>query len=345
MIQTKTETKIDRLFYIKSGDYHANAELDAGQIPLIACGELENGFVGYFDIPPDNIYRRAITVAYNGRPLTAKFHPYAFGAKDDVAVLIPHAPMQDTTLLYIAAQLNRMTWRYSYGRKCYREKLQNVSISVPLTKQNGEPIVDEDAIASLLDKPFTAYIPKKAAHSDIQIPQIKWERFSILALFDLTRGDFHSMANLDEGEYMTVSRVTSDNGVVGYFDRPNGAKVYKRGKVTVSTVGGDAFIQLDDFIATDNIIICSPKTELRPTTLFFVAFMLNQLKWRYSYGRQCYREKFERVTIDLPADDSGNLDENVMQRIVEQVGYWSLIRERLSVKFDLGMPYKQQSLF
>lgn len=149
-MQSLASVKIEKLFKVKSGDYHANDELDPGGIPLIACGETNNGFVGYFDIPKDKIYRRALTVAYNGQPLTTKFHPYRFGAKDDVAVLIPHKEMKDTTLFYIATQINSLKWRYSYGRKCYREKLGNVSIRIPETRVDGESHIDESAIERLL---------------------------------------------------------------------------------------------------------------------------------------------------------------------------------------------------
>ena len=52
-------------------------------------------------------------------------------------------PMNDATLLYVAAMLNRMIWPYSYGRKCFRAKLQKVSIPVPMV--DGE--IDEQTIA------------------------------------------------------------------------------------------------------------------------------------------------------------------------------------------------------
>lgn len=74
---------------------------------------------------------------------TEKVHPYSFAAKDDVAVLLPLKPLSDATLLYVAALLNRMIWPYSYGRKCFRAKLQKVTIPIPML--DGE--IDEQAIA------------------------------------------------------------------------------------------------------------------------------------------------------------------------------------------------------
>ncbi|HWS83663.1 MAG TPA: restriction endonuclease subunit S [Ktedonobacteraceae bacterium] len=319
--------KLKVFFQIHSGDFHAVKELDPGKIPLISCGNNNNGLIGYFDIPEEKIYSHVITVAYNGQPLTAKFHPYKFGAKDDVAVLIPKVPMSDTAMLFIAALLNSNRWKYSYGRKCFREKLQNFELLVPITEVHGETQLDEETILRLFPKEYIKYLPQKINKLSISIPEIQWHEFSILELFNLERGDFHSIAKLDSGDILTVSRVSENNGVVGYFKKPENASIYDKGHITISTVGGDAFVQLDDFIVTDNVIICLPKNKYRLTTLFFIVFMLNYQKWRYSYGRQCYKAKLEKVKIYLPIDKNGYLDENCIETIVKQTSYWPNIEK------------------
>jgi hypothetical protein len=152
--------RVDELFTVKSGDFHATKELDPGLVPLISCGDTRNGLLGYFDIPHESTYQHCITVAYNGSwPLMAKFHPYRFGAKDDVAVLSPSEPMQDTTLFYVIALLNRMIWRYSYGRKCFHEKLCAVHLTVPVTSSGA---INEVAIAKLFPVGDLALFVKQA---------------------------------------------------------------------------------------------------------------------------------------------------------------------------------------
>lgn len=147
------EMRIRDLFNVRSGDCHATSELDTGATPLISCGDLNNGLVGHYNIPDEWKHRHAITVAYNGSwPLTTKFHPYEFGAKDDVAVLEPRRPMPDSVMLYVAAQLNRMVWRYSHGRKCFREKLQDVRVVLPVVQTDGAERVDEAAIEALFQR-------------------------------------------------------------------------------------------------------------------------------------------------------------------------------------------------
>jgi len=154
------QIKLDELFTVKSGDFHAINELDTGDMPLVSCGDTNNGVVGFFNIPEDCVYKNTITVAYNGQPLTTKFHPYLFGAKDDVAVLLPRLQIRETTLLYTAALLNKLQWRYSYGRKCYREKLRNVTLSLPSLSVDGRQMIDEDVIAKLCPSDYSVFIPQ-----------------------------------------------------------------------------------------------------------------------------------------------------------------------------------------
>ncbi|SRR5260221_5097414 len=130
------EFQIGQLFRLVPGHFHAKSELDSGRVPLISCGWENNGLIGYYDIPNENTHSHVLTVAFNGAPLTTHFHPYRFGAKDDVAVLLPISPMPNSVLIYVAALLNAKTWRYSYGRKCYREKLKNVSLTLPIERRS-----------------------------------------------------------------------------------------------------------------------------------------------------------------------------------------------------------------
>ena len=320
-----SDVRLRDLFHVDSGEFHATRELDPGEVPLIGCGAVEDGLIGYFDIPVEDRRRNTITVAYNGSwPLLAKFHPYEFGAKDDVAVLTPHTPMRDQTLLYVAAVLNMMTWRYSYYRKTFRARVRNTIIPMPMNAGH----IDEDGIA-LLATPADALTPTRQAKPASSAPTA-WKRFSVTSVFKVLRGDFHSLARLDPGPNMTVSRVITDNGVVGYYDRPDGAKVYPAGMITVSTLGGQSFVQMDEFIATDNVMILFPLCPMPLTTRLFVALMLNQQAWRYSYGRQCYREKFLATELWLPVVEDGEaLDESYMRRVVENGEYWPLVAERL----------------
>jgi len=144
--------QVSELFHLTPGAFHATWELDSGDVPLVSCGWENNGVIGYYDISEEATHKRALTVAFNGAPLTTHFHPYRFGAKDDVAVLKPIEPMPDSILIYAAALLNAKVWRYSYGRKCYREKLARVDLALPVNGRKQE--LDPTLPASLLANAF-----------------------------------------------------------------------------------------------------------------------------------------------------------------------------------------------
>ena len=143
------------IYKLVPGDYHTAAKLKPGSFPLVSCGVLDNGIIGYVDVPSNRLYQNKITIALNGSPLTANYHPYQFAAKDDVAICIPGPNIQLTTEMFILAMLNRERWRYSYYRKCYIDKLRR--FRVPLPAKNGS--IDEAAIRDMVEAtPYWAYI-------------------------------------------------------------------------------------------------------------------------------------------------------------------------------------------
>ena len=320
---------IDSLFAVRSGDFHAtDKELGPGRVPLVSCGDVNHGLVGFYDIPEANQYQDAVTVAYNGdHPLVAKYRPYVFGAKDDIGVLEPREPISPRALVFIAVMLNARRWRYSYGRKCFKTKLESVEVEVPVQEsKQGARRIDLGRIDSLLGGVPLDMRPRASAISERPVNSSEWSEKRLDQLFDLTRGDFHSLSRLADGEFATVSRTEADNGVVGYYERPDESTLYPPGVVTVSTVSGDAFVQAGQFIATDNVVVCLPKEQMRRTSSYFIASMINRQKWRYGYGRQPYIGKLSALTVQLPWRE-GRMDEAAMEDIVRRQPYWSFVSE------------------
>ena len=97
---------LDLIYDLKPGDYHSVGHLPAGKVPIVSCGDLDNGVCGYFDVDK-HVYDHKMTVAFNGATLSAKYHPYSFAAKDDVAVCSPRKPLRLTTELFIQVMLQR----------------------------------------------------------------------------------------------------------------------------------------------------------------------------------------------------------------------------------------------
>jgi hypothetical protein len=99
--------------------------------------------------------------------------------------------------------------------------------------------------------------------------------------------------------------------------------------ITVSTVTGQAFVQLDRYIATDNVVICTAKQHLRPTTLIYIATALNSEKWRWIYGRQRYKKKIAKTIIPLPTKKD-KIDEDTIENIVKSTWGWEMIESNIN---------------
>ncbi len=300
--------------------YHAKSKgfesYDRGEVPFVSNGLMNNGVIGFVSpLESDRIFNlRGICVSAFCEATIQEppFLPRGNGGSG-LMVLEPIAEMSKEELFYYASYINEsFKWRFSFGRMVKKGRFRGLPI---------EPYRQEKSLISV-----HKLMPKR----QVSVTKIKHNRdfliFNIEDLFNIRRGDFHALDKLDPGKYPTVSRAAFNNGIVGYFEPPDKAKVYPHGSITVSTVGGDAFVQLNDFIATDNILVCSPKNPMEIMTTFFVAMMLNLQKWRYSYGRQCYKVKFSTTKIQLPIMDDGKLDESYMKTVVENTDYWPLVK-------------------
>lgn len=162
-----TTFAMSELFDIHSGDHHVATSLPEGETPLVSGGDERNGITKpqsepiYCDVSPEEIYKDKLTVSHKGQPLTTKFHPYEFAAKDDVGVLTPTQPMQTQTLLYIANVIERDRWRYSYGRNCYQDRLRRLTIELPVDA-DGE--LAEDYMAMIVES--STYWPILTGYMD-----------------------------------------------------------------------------------------------------------------------------------------------------------------------------------
>ena len=147
---------LGEIYDLVPGDFHSQASLPPGDTPLVSCGDANNGISGYVDVK-DKVYKNCLTIAFNGmNTLTAKYHPYQFAAKDDVAICLPRAPLRLTTEIFVQMMINRERWRYSYYRKCFADKLRRFEIYLPATKE-GSP--DEDTMQAVVTAaPYWDYI-------------------------------------------------------------------------------------------------------------------------------------------------------------------------------------------
>jgi hypothetical protein len=308
-------TKITKLFIPERGKGEYREKLESGDTPLVSAKNTNNGIIDFVDIEP-TFKAPAITVERVTGQAYVQLLDFAT-VPDDMSVLIPKEEMSLKKLFYIASQINLIKWRFNYGRKLTTTRLKNVEIDL---------LQFEDSELNLHDR-----VPKHDKKNAI-FHNTDYKFFNIESdLFEVKKGDFHALDRLDDGGVPTVSRVSDNNGVTGYFEMPDEGKLHQKGLITVSTVSGDAFVQLTDFMATDNVLLLYPKKPLRTTTLFFIQLMINLQKWRFSYGRQPYKRVFSTVIIPLPVKN-GQIDEDYIEHVVNNCYGWNGVKKQLISK-------------
>lgn len=123
---------------IKKGSIHALNVETQGAVPVVSTSTEYNGIHGFYDLDPSwPRLKNVITVASNGTPLTSFYHPYEIVAKDDMFVCVPKDEMPLATIMYIITALNAITWRFSYYRKCYENKIHTINIWMPVGASGG----------------------------------------------------------------------------------------------------------------------------------------------------------------------------------------------------------------
>jgi hypothetical protein len=303
------------LFNVHNAKSAAFSDHTKGTIPFISNGFANNGIVGSVEpLPRDKVFGfDGICVSAFGEATVQYSSFIARGnGGSGLLVLEPKQKMTLSELYWYASYINQaIRWRFSFGRMMRKDRLEMLKLPEPQT-----------TVLPTLDIPVSQYPAKK----QISANKIKWGRFRISELFNVRRGDFHSLSELAEGNVMTVSRIAENNGLAGYFEKPEHAKLHNSGDISVSTLGGDTFIQINPFMATDNVLVLTPKKPMSISVRLFIVYMLNRCKWRYSYGRQAYKTKFEQSEIMLPLNNLSEIDESFIESVVQRTVFWKEIR-------------------
>jgi hypothetical protein len=311
---------LDQQFIIRYGSkrLHNKENLDSGTTLVISSKGVDNGFYGFFDTPT-NIRTPVISVPSTGSIGEAFVQMHPCSVDDNCLVLYPRKAFDMEYLFYIANEVRRAKWRFMYGRQITPYRLGKLKVN---SEEEFKPSCSWKEL-------FQVLMPEKNQTKEVEWAKQKLKDFKITDLFTLERGHFHAIDRLKSGSYPTISRVGNDNGLVGFFDKPKKAEVFPRFLITVSTVTGDAFLQYYPFIATDNVVVCLPKTDFRITTLIYIQAVLNKIKWRYSYGRQCYKGILQKAILSLPITSKDEVDEDYLEAMAKNQPYWNALSERL----------------
>ena len=268
-----------------------------------------NGVAAYIERPHGIDPRPAglLTVCLRSRNYTlATFvQPRPFYCGYHIHVLRPKVEMTIQEKLWWAECITANRYRFNFGRQANR-----TLALLPLP----------DAVPEWVS---TAVIPTFAAPGDSIIPDLNtdsWKPVRLDQLFNLSRGRNVLRRDMRLGTTAYVSASASDNGISAMIDlEPD----FSGGQITVASNGsvGEAFFQPGPFIASGDVTVLSPQSEMTAGVALFICSVIYADKYRWNYGRKWVTSRMRESVIKLPVTYDGEINWAFMDSYMKSIPF------------------------
>lgn len=133
---------------------------------------------------------------------------------------------------------------------------------------------------------------------------VNWKEFALGRLFVIKKGKRLTSADQEDGYNNYIGAIDSNNGIANHIAQ---APTHKGNTISLSYNGsvGEAFYQKDPYWATDDVNALYSKYEgFNEQIGLFIATVLRQEKYRFSYGRKWTLENMNITIIRLPTQQN-----------------------------------------
>ncbi len=134
----------------------------------------------------------------------------------------------------------------------------------------------------------------------------KWKEYVLCRLFDVKKGKRLTSDDQEDGNNNYIGAIDSNNGVANHIAQ---APIHAGNTITLSYNGsvGEAFYQREPYWATDDVnALYSYYEGFDKEVGLFIATVLRQEKYKFSYGRKWTLENMNSTIIKLPTIYSEN---------------------------------------
>ncbi len=311
------------VFTVKRGDRLTRINQIPGNIAYISSSKNNNGIDNYI-LPPDNmeIFENCLTLSNSGSIGYCFYHPYKFVSSDHCTVI----KIKDSTVfmdfyigLFLKPVIESMKHKYGFSREMSNDRLKKEKIILPVTNKGK---VDWNFIknfmikankTTLFSNPSISIIKNK---TNIDLKTISYDYFIIGKTFEIISGQRLIKIDRISGNIPYYSASDYNNGLTDMIGNPlfieNDALVY-------STFGQCYYVE-GEFTASDEISILK-NSNLNLYNGLFVATIISQSKYKYSFGRKAFANKFLNEVIQLPIDKTGQPDWQFMENYIKSLPY------------------------
>lgn len=133
-----------------------------------------------------------------------------------------------------------------------------------------------------------------------------WKIFTLGKLFDIKKGKRLTAEDQEEGEYLYIGAIDSNNGVANHIGQK---PIHDGNTISLSYNGsvGEAFYQVEPYWATDDVNALYSKYDgFNKNIGLFMVTVIRKEKYRFSYGRKWTLENMKIAEIRLPIQYNSN---------------------------------------
>lgn len=132
-IEEWKEFKISDLFTVERGKVNNLNSLPIGKCPIVSAYGENQGISFFAD--EQMLYSNCLTASMNGSKTGyVTFHGYGFNANADCGILIPKFNLDIYIGLFISTVMKQFSYKYIYGRKLTKSRLNSEIIKLPVNK-------------------------------------------------------------------------------------------------------------------------------------------------------------------------------------------------------------------
>jgi hypothetical protein len=311
--------RIDSLFKIIKGKRLTKDDMEEGATPFITATMEDNGLTARINLEPF-CPGNTLSVVYNGNVSTAFYQPVPFYPCDDVNCFVPRNKdkFNKNIALFIATIIHRERYRFSYGRKWTLELMKAQMIRLP-TDDQGSPdwkFMDH-YIESLAIKRITTSVKANIGKSELP-NTANWKAFKLGSLFKCLASKNTNSEELNPGDVPYVSRTAVNNSIAEFVD-PEDRHPYNGGCISIGCESAFAAYQDKPFLTGNKIyrLYCD---KLNKFNGIFIATVINNDRYKWSYGRGFFLDKVKEDEIKLP-EKNGQPDWEAMEDFIKSLPY------------------------
>lgn len=197
-------------------------------------------------------------------------------------------------------------------------------------KTNWEHLTDYDFINSIkkyLAFKFLTNIISIINDNNLSLQNIKYDLYQRKwnsfyydkknnGIFEIKRGKRHIQEDRIEGDILYFSASEYNNGCTDKISNP----LFVEDNCIIYSTFGDAYYIEGTFTASDEVSIFKHKM-LNKFTGLFIATIIKQNKYKYSFGRKAFYNKFTKDEIKLPSNADGQPDWEFMENYIKSLPY------------------------